>query len=182
MGFNSDRPIKIRASQVPLNSCWYLTNRLDSNSKNSGSEPRRDGVTWIARGELLDCSPLLPLREPLSSSFQSPLSSSLLFLLWARTICIRIRVLVQMAALQPFSPASTHPRLSVSSSVSRSHRLGLNIHHMFNTLPVCDYLRVLFAWKFSLVNIHLLLACLPMQNGSFVMFLSHDASITLCWN
>ncbi|KAF3332995.1 ribosome-recycling factor [Carex littledalei] len=41
-----------------------------------------------------------------------------------------------MAGLQPFSPASTHPRLSVPSSVSRPHRLGLNIlrcHYIVNS-------------------------------------------------
>ncbi|XP_078148673.1 ribosome recycling factor, chloroplast precursor isoform X1 [Carex rostrata] len=36
-----------------------------------------------------------------------------------------------MAGLQPFSPASTHPRLSVPSSVSRPHRLGC--HYSVNS-------------------------------------------------
>ncbi|KAJ1691701.1 hypothetical protein LUZ63_015856 [Rhynchospora breviuscula] len=36
-----------------------------------------------------------------------------------------------MAALQPFSPASAHPHLSVPSSVSRPHRLGC--HYIVNS-------------------------------------------------
>ncbi|KAJ3687060.1 hypothetical protein LUZ61_016224 [Rhynchospora tenuis] len=60
----------------------------------------------------------------LSLSLYSPLS----------TIRIQIRYRVPMAALQPFSPASAHPRLSIS----RPHRLGCQ-YIVNNSISRCSF-------------------------------------------
>ncbi|KAJ4782758.1 Ribosome recycling factor [Rhynchospora pubera] len=76
-----------------------------------------------ARNPYPDSLSTKPLPLSLSLSLSSPLRSS--------SIRIRIRYRVPMAALQPFSPASAHPRLSLPSPVSRPHRLGC--HYIVNS-------------------------------------------------